>query len=145
MARKAYPVRKFKPARGSVKDLKFRRVYWCECGMTYPKKPPQCIAKGCGRIAFLHFDSVAECNRWAVLLILQGRGIITDLRRQVTIPLHAAGVNGKALVGKFIPDFEYIRDEKRVVEDVKGIVLDLASWKLRHFKAEYGFDVLITK
>jgi len=52
----------------------------------------------------------------------------------------------RPLVGYYEADFSY-RNKfgARVVEDVKGVVTPLAHWKLRHFKAQYGFDVQIVR
>lgn len=72
-------------------------------------------------------------------------GLIENLRRQVTIPLHAAGKRGLPVeVGKYIADFTYDRDGEYIIEDFKGAITDLASWKLRHVFAEYGVRVKLT-
>lgn len=133
-------------ARGNKSNLIHKRCYRCECGMTYTKKPAQCKAKGCGRMDFTHFHSLGEAGRYASLLALERMGKISDLRCQIRIPLHTTNPDGlKEKIGDYIADFEYIRDGKRVLEDFKGLMLDLAAWKLRHVKAEYGIDVKLTK
>jgi len=138
--------RRFKPKRANgAKGLIFTRVHRCNsCGVQHKSKPVQCY---CGSITFTKFDSMAEANRYATLLLLVDRGRISSLKTQVRIPLKTTGPNGlSVIVGHYIADFEYDDHEgKRVIEDVKGLITDLASWKLRHVKAQYGIDVLLTK
>lgn len=62
------------------------------------------------------FDSVKESRRWSELCLLQRAGQISDLSRQVRLPLT---VNGK-LVCTFIPDFTYVEAGEKVIEDVKS-------------------------
>jgi hypothetical protein len=64
----------------------------------------------------LTFDSAKEARRWSELRLLERAGQITDLVRQEPIRLE---VNGK-LVCKFIPDFCYVENGQKVVEDVKS-------------------------
>ena len=145
MARNPYAAKKYRPNRaGSHKSLKYNKVWRCDgCGKCTPKAPPQCL---CGSIKFLFFDSTSEAGRWSSLLLLESRGKISNLRRQVRYPLHAAGVNRKERIGHIVPDFEYLdQDGNRVVEDHKGQLMDLSKWKMKHFKAEYGFEILLTQ
>ena len=145
MSRRPYAGKKFKPRRANgAKGLIFKRVWRCEkCGLQHEKKPLQCH---CGGMAFIKFDSKAEANRYATLLLYVDHGKITDLRRQVRIPLNTKGPDGLAVtIGHLVADFDYNDvDGKRVIEDVKGLITDLASWKIRHVKAQYGIEVLIT-
>jgi hypothetical protein len=83
------------------------------------------------------FDSKREYDRWCELRILERAGFITELKRQVEYELipkqvevyERYGKNGKRLKDgvrvlerevKYIADFEYIRNGKKVVEDAKG-------------------------
>ena len=147
----SFAPRKYKPHRSTVKGLKFKRVYRCEgCGATYPAKQTQCLHKHCNSITFIMFHSEAECNRWAFLLLLEGQGKISDLERQIPIVLFAARpVEGggfiQAKVGKLILDFRYKRDGKVVEEDTKGGETALSNWKHRHFKAQFGREILLTQ
>lgn len=80
------------------------------------------------------FDSVKEARRYQDLLILQRAGAITDLQRQVEFELIPAqrepdrvGVRGGKIKGKtieqavkYVADFVYTENGKKVVEDTKG-------------------------
>lgn len=83
----------------------------------------------------LIFDSKLEAGRWSQLLLLERAGEISDLQRQIPIPLT---VNGKT-VCKLVIDFQYW-DEKRqqtVWEDAKGMITPIASLKLKLARACY--------
>lgn len=146
MTRRSYRGKKFKPKRanGAI-GLKFNKVYRCDkCGTQHKQKPAQCI---CGHMAFTFFDSSAEASRYSTLLLFEERNVISNLRRQVRIPLNTRGPDGlMKKIGLYIADFEYEdEDGKRVIEDVKGLITDLADWKIRHVKAEYGITVKLTR
>jgi hypothetical protein len=83
------------------------------------------------------YDSKREYERWCELRILERAGFITELKRQVEYELipkqvevcERYGKNGKRLKDgvrvlerevKYIADFEYIQNGKKVVEDAKG-------------------------
>lgn len=121
-------------------------TFVCEgCGLWGGStKPAQC--KSCGSMAFMRFDSKAEAERWATLRLLEAKGMILHLRRQTRFPLYADLGRRQTLVGHYVSDFDYYgADGRRVVEDVKGAITDLAAWKLRHFHAQYGFEVKLVK
>ena len=70
------------------------------------------------------FDSKKEARRYSELLLLERAGVITDLQMQVPfvlIPLQR--INGKVAERecKYIADFVYTENEKKVVEDTKGM------------------------
>lgn len=65
------------------------------------------------------FDSKRECQRWHELRLQEKAGVIRDLRRQVKYELIPKNDTERAV--NYIADFEYIRDNKLVVEDAKGI------------------------
>lgn len=79
------------------------------------------------------FDSIAEHKRWVELSLLVRAGAITGLQRQTVFKLH---VNG-TFVGRYTPDFEYFENGKRVVEDVKGVIDEAASLRMKVFQACY--------
>ena len=108
------------------------------------------------------FASVREVKRWMILLVLERAGEIHHLKRQVWVPLHAPG---GGTVGHYVADFVYatqeveitdahFRQSKRgvyhllsipphtVIEDAKGVKTEMFKWKARHFKAEYGQDIV---
>lgn len=62
------------------------------------------------------FASKKEAARWEELLILQQAGVITDLKRQVRIPIVVNGVK----VCEYIADATYHEGGEYVVEDVKS-------------------------
>lgn len=125
------------------------------CGAEIPtpekgEPPARCFACGCLHKP-MRFDSRAEARRWDALKREEKAGLITDLRRQVDYPLRAAPEGGglPLIVGVLRADFSYRRAGVPVVEDVKGgkdgraTTTGLASWKFRHFRLQYGFDVTI--
>ncbi|MGB3327303.1 MAG: DUF1064 domain-containing protein [Thermomicrobiales bacterium] len=86
------------------------------------------------------FDSQAEYTRWWDLQQMQREGIISDLERQVRIPLSAHGVQ----LGAYVADFRY-RDESGavVIEDVKSPLsrTPIYQWKKKHVLAQYGITI----
>lgn len=98
------------------------------------------------------FDSKAEARRWQELRLLEKAGKIDALQRQVRFPLQAksydAIIYGESdKVGTYVADFDYwdLEQNQRVTEDVKGMVTELARWKLKHFAAQYGREVQIVR
>lgn len=88
----------------------------------------------------LEFDSAKEARRWSELCLLQRGGLITDLSRQVRMPLK---VNGQ-LVCTFVPDFTYVEKGQQVIEDVKSpITAKNRAYriKLKLLKALTGADI----
>lgn len=135
--------RKLGKASGSAIGKIAVRIYVCRgCGLEHKlDKPAQC--KSCGRMDFDHFDSTGEAGRWATLCLKVRAGLISDLQKQVRFPLMAYRADGAAVkVGEYHADFVYMRDGERVIEDFKGAITDLASWKLRHMAAQ-GLPVSI--
>lgn len=88
------------------------------------------------------FDSKIELTRWQFLQDCQKQGLISNLQRQVRIPLIA----GDKLICHYIADFEYKRDGEVVTEDVKSIAtLNKPDFiiKAKLFKAFYLRDIRI--
>jgi hypothetical protein len=70
------------------------------------------------------FDSKREAKRYGELLLLERAGVITDLQMQVPFVLiPSQRINGKVAERecKYIADFVYTENEKKVVEDTKGM------------------------
>lgn len=85
------------------------------------------------------FDSKAEAARYCQLMKMQKDG---EIRALIIKPkyLLAAGI-------KFTPDFAYLltRDNKRVVEDVKGMVTRDFKLRAKLFKDMHKEEVQIIK
>jgi len=90
----------------------------------------------------MSFDSVGERDRYIALLQDQEAGRISDLERQVRFPLVVNGVT----VCHYVADFQYVdKNALLVVEDFKGVATDIFKLKAKMFKAQYGFDITITR
>jgi len=132
-------------------DIKRTHVYVCNtCRGSHTSKPQffcSLPVNGgrCQGSTFEHFDSFAELKRWGELGLLLQAGRIVDLVRQKKFPLTTRNPQGlEEKVGEYWSDFAYVRDGQPIIEDVKGDVMtDLAAWKLRHMKAQYGIEVQI--
>lgn len=86
------------------------------------------------------FDSAKEARVWNELKVRERKGEIHGLERQVRIALHALGGE---LVGHYVADFRFVEPGKGVVVmDAKGFKPPLYTWKARHFKAEYGKEIV---
>lgn len=86
------------------------------------------------------FDSKAEARRYQELKRLQIAGAISGLRLQVRFPLRVNGVT----VANYLADFVYVRDGRRVVEDVKGMRTAVYKLKCRLMQAVHGIEILET-
>jgi hypothetical protein len=83
------------------------------------------------------FDSKRELKRWGELKLLQTSGEITGLtrdRKSCTFSLHAA--NGSE-VCKYVADFVYVENGKKVAEDSKGFKTDVYRIKRKLFLGCY--------
>ena len=70
------------------------------------------------------FHSRAEARRWSALRLMERAGEIRDIEMQVEyllIPSQKKPGGGTERAIKYVCDFEYVRDGKRVIEDVKGM------------------------
>ena len=136
--------RGLKRAAGSAVGKVAVKTYVCRgCGLQHKAdKPVQCLS--CGRMDFSKFDSRDEANRYAALLLLQAAGVISGLECQVRFPLMTIGPDKLPVkVATYIADFVYQRDGAQVIEDVKGVLTDVAALKLR-WMAGMGLPVTIT-
>jgi hypothetical protein len=90
----------------------------------------------------VRFASKKEAKRWGELQLLARVGAITELRRQVVFPLHAAGPDGRPVfVASYIADAVYEEPGGRIVEDVKGVRTPVYNLKRRWMAAEYGITI----
>ncbi len=87
------------------------------------------------------FDSIAEANRYSELKILLMAGEIGSL---VVHPKFNLDVNGVRIC-TYTADFQYKKNGKTYVEDVKSPATVTYSFKLKKklMKAIHGIDVII--
>lgn len=95
------------------------------------------------------FDSAAEAKRWRDLSLMQAAGEISDLARQVRYPLRGANGDLVSVSGRtfsYVADFTYYdrRENRRVVEDVKGHQNDVSRLKLAIMAAQ-GLPVRVVR
>lgn len=106
-------------------------------------------------------DSVGEMKRWCKLSLLQREGFITELERQIKMPLilpngvpitTRKGISkktGKPIGGRtivFTLDFRYRNADGVVVnEEYKGFMAEDAALKLSVVEAIYGIDITIKR
>lgn len=85
------------------------------------------------------FDSEAEYARFCELLLLQEAGVISDLRRQVSFLLISpnAATDKRVKPVKYVVDFVYTEDGKRVAEESKGFWNEAARLKAYLFMVKY--------
>lgn len=98
----------------------------------------------------IRFDSKRESIRYHALRLLEKSGDIRNLRRQVRFDLHADGPFGVKKIGSWVADFTYMDMilHDAVAEDVKSPATAknaLFRWKRKHFEAEYGVKIKVTK
>lgn len=143
--------------RGAIASMA-KVVYVCDCGTWNDPQwdaikeknlpPRECVS--CHRMTFTYFQSRGEAAEWASLLLLQRQGIISELERQVRIPLltihHDTGKPVEWAV--FVADFRWKdADGNRIVAEYKpksGMSYD-AELKIRCCEAQ-GIPVrIITK
>ncbi len=112
----------------------------------------------------MSFDSIGERDRYIFLLSEQEAGRIRNIQLQVPFKLQCNGQH----ICKYIADFTYekklsvkeIRDNPEfqhiaggdgqeyfvsVVEDFKGVITDVFALKAKLFKANFGYDITITR
>lgn len=85
------------------------------------------------------FASKLEANRYAQLKLLWSAGKIENLRLQPEFELQKKfNYRGKNIPAiKYVADFEYIENGKRIIEEVKGIETAVFKLKMRMFKYKY--------
>lgn len=93
------------------------------------------------------YASKREAARATELAMLQKAGIIQDLKEQVVFILAPSVViqGRKRPPMKYIADFVYMEDGKRVVEDVKGVKTDAYVIKRHLMMSVHGIEILETK
>lgn len=91
----------------------------------------------------IRFDSTAEANRWFALRTLEKNDVISDLQRQVIFPLTLETQHG-TFKRKYVADFVYTENGKRVVEDVKGMPTETYKIKRDLMLVLHGITILET-
>lgn len=102
------------------------------------------------------FDSAGELGRWRWLQLMERRGIIRDLKRQVSYELLPAvtSFRPKQLktkvryeerqlfpAYKYVADFVYERNGQTIVEDYKGFRTAIFKLKKAMLYNRYGIEV----
>lgn len=108
--------------------------------------PKACISSKCGRMDFDYFQSEGEAMAWARLLLRQSAKEISEVERQVRIPLLAFNpATGKPVeFAVYVADFRWLEDGRRWVGEYKpddGMSKD-AELKIRCVEA-MGIPVII--
>lgn len=89
---------------------------------------------------FLYFPSRAEAVRFAELRLQERAGVISNLQVQVAYPV----VINSVRVTKYVADFVYTKNNRRVIEDVKGnkdFLSDVFKLKQKLIGAIYGVEI----
>lgn len=106
------------------------------------KKPSKYKAKG-RHIDGKWFASEAEATRYEQLVAMQEAGLIEGLETQ---PKYEVRINN-VLITSYLADFRYRalddlgRTTKVVVEDVKGMVMDLYKLKKKMVQAQHDVEI----
>ena len=94
------------------------------------------------------YDSAKESIRASELKLMQNQGIISDLKEQVHFKLIPTQRDTKGnLIEKicsYVADFTYMKEEKLVVEDTKGMRLPAYIIKRKLMLAVHGIRILET-
>lgn len=95
------------------------------------------------------FDSKLEFKRYLYLKTLQQEGLISGLVRQVPYTLVPAQYkDGNCIFReiRYISDFEYnLPSGEHIVEDTKGVVLDVFKIKQKLMFYFFGIEVKVVK
>ena len=96
------------------------------------------------------FDSKLEFKRYLYLKDLQEKGLISDLVRQVPYTLIPSQKDhtGKVIFReiRYVADFVYrLPTGEQIVEDTKGIVLDVFKIKQKLMYYFFGIEVKVVK
>lgn len=87
------------------------------------------------------FDSKLELRRWNELKLLERAGEISELKRQVRIPLIEASKYGREIA--YIADFSYRENGKTVVEDTKSEATRTPLYRLKKRLVAEKYGIVI--
>lgn len=137
-------------------------------GQCWSKQTRQATKEECTSPDGISFDSMAEMRRWCKLKLLESQGAISQLERQVKIPLllpngrhvlTAKGIStrtGKPIGGRpmhYLLDFRYLDVRgymhgtagALIHEEFKGYPTPEAKLKMSVVEAIYGIEIKIVK
>ena len=86
------------------------------------------------------FDSKSEYARYKELNLLVSAGIITDLKihnKFILLDKYTNANGQKIQAMTYTADFTYMKDEKMIVEDVKGFITNDFKLKKKIFEFRY--------
>ena len=83
------------------------------------------------------FDSRKEFERYMELLLLEKAGEIRHLQTQVGFELHVNDI----VIGRYVADFLYYENSRKVVEDCKGVLTPVYRLKKKLMLAIYGIEI----
>lgn len=89
----------------------------------------------------IKFDSAKEAKRYRELMFLFKTGEIDNLKLQPKYRLVESYINGKGKSIRgidYIADFQYMKDGKVVIEDVKGYKTQTYKLKKKLFESKYN-------
>ncbi len=88
-------------------------------------------------------QSTLEARRCDELHLMQGAGLVRDLRTQELFRLEVNGIH----VCSYIADFVYFDNERgaQVVEDTKGVVTETFRLKAKLMEAVHGITVQLVR
>lgn len=89
------------------------------------------------KVGDITFDSKGEAKRYQELLLLLRAGEISDLKLQVGYDLIVEGTK----ICKYVADFTYLENHKRIVEDFKGVRTAVYRLKKKLMKAILGIEI----
>lgn len=84
------------------------------------------------------FASIREAKRYKELKLLEKAGVIHNLELQPEFPISINGIKCFTYKG----DFVYFDDNKRVVEDVKGMKTPIYRLKKKCVEAYYSIKIV---
>lgn len=94
----------------------------------------------------IKFDSAKEARHYADLKLLERAGVISDLKLQPRFLLQEGFIYNKRKERKieYVADFQYVKDGRTVVEDVKSEATRTPLYMLKRklFLYKYGKDVV---
>ena len=89
------------------------------------------------------YDSQLEANRHQQLKILERAGVISDLKYHISFPLIDKSEYGGQIC--YEADFVYIKDGKKIIEDVKSEPTKTRLYRLKKRLVAERYGIIITE